>query len=265
MNALDNNNKDLTSIIVIPARMQSSRLPNKPMKDICGLPMILRVVEQARKSKIGDVIVACSEQEVFDCVSDFGATAVMTDASLPSGSDRVWQAIERLKLENSVDIIVNLQGDLPLIAPESIIDVQQALIQDHTCTYDIATLACSSNDIKEINDPNVVKVVTPLPANAPYGSTAKALYFSRQPVPYVRNNNGTSHIYHHVGIYAYRTKSLKKFVNLHEGILEQSEKLEQLRALENNMNICCSIVTDMPIGVDTQSDLEQAIKIFQEL
>jgi len=241
-------------IVVIPARMASTRLPGKPMADIGGKPMILRVMEQAIKAGIGPVVVAAAEQEIVDAVTNAGGKAVLTEPGLNSGSDRVFAALGQIDPEKNHDVVINLQGDLPLIDPEIIKSSLLGLSLDDA---DIATLAAGITDPDELRDPNVVKVAVGFDKKA--NGIGRAIYFSRLAVP-----GGDGPHYHHIGIYAFRREALERFVNLPSSQLEVREKLEQLRALENGMTIGCALVDTVPFGVDTPSDLERARKIIKK-
>jgi 3-deoxy-manno-octulosonate cytidylyltransferase (CMP-KDO synthetase) len=239
-------------LTLIPARMNSSRLPNKPLADICGVPMIVRVAQQAKLSQIGRVVVATDSVEILKTVQDFGFEAVMTAQSHQSGSDRIFEALSTLDPLGDVDIIVNLQGDLPTIDPELIQTVITPLLSEGV---DIGTLACEiTNDHERLNE-NVVKIVGTHLSD----TRLRALYFTRATAPW-----GSGPLYHHIGIYAYKRASLEKFVALKPSILEQRERLEQLRALEANMRIDVEIVKTIPLGVDTQEDLTRAINLIKK-
>jgi 3-deoxy-manno-octulosonate cytidylyltransferase (CMP-KDO synthetase) len=237
----------MNPIVVIPSRMASTRLPGKPLADIGGKPMIVHVLDRAREAGIGRIAVACSEQEVAEAVRAAGGIAILTDPALPSGSDRVQAALEALDPDGAHDVVVNLQGDLPTIAPELLRTVLTALIDPAT---DIGTLVAPVESEEERVAPSVVKVAC---AFAPGQNVAPALYFSRATIPW-----GKGPIWHHIGVYAYRRAALARFVSLPPGLLEQRESLEQLRALEAGMRIACARVDRAPFGVDTISDLERA-------
>jgi 3-deoxy-manno-octulosonate cytidylyltransferase (CMP-KDO synthetase) len=237
----------MNPIIVIPSRMASTRLPGKPLADICGLPMIVHVLNRAREAKIGPVAVACSEAEVAEAVRAAGGIAVMTDPALPSGSDRVQQALDTLDPDGTHDVVVNLQGDLPTIEPDLLGAVMSALADPAT---DIGTLVAPITSEEERQASSVVKVAC---AFQPGQSVAPALYFSRATIPW-----GAGPLWHHIGVYAYRRAALARFVALPPGLLEQRESLEQLRALEAGMRIACAQVAHAPFGVDTPADLERA-------
>ena len=234
-------------IIMIPARMASTRLPGKPLADILGAPMIVHVWRRACEADAGPVVVACAEAEIADAVTAAGGRAVLTSPDLPSGSDRIFAALEAADPDRRFDTVVNLQGDLPTIDPVAIHAALKPLADPEV---DIATLVALIADAEERDDPNVVKAVVAL---APGADTGRALYFSRCPVPW-----GEGPHYHHIGIYAYRRAALTRFVTLPPGILERRERLEQLRALENSMRIDAALVETVPFGVDTPIDLERA-------
>ncbi len=234
-------------VIVIPARMASSRLPGKPLADIHGLPMIVHVLRRAEEADIGPVIVAVAEQEIADAVVAAGGNAVMTDPDLPSGSDRVFQAVETIDPERRHDAVINIQGDLPTIEPHIIRAVLEPLVNENV---DIATLAAEITEMREISDPNTVKAVAAIPPGKRIG---RALYFSRATAP-----SGEGPLYHHIGLYGFTRAALARFVALPEGVLEKREKLEQLRALEAGMRIDLALVDTIPDGVDTPADLERA-------
>lgn len=234
-------------IVVIPARMASTRLPGKPLADIHGQPMIVHVWRRALEAEVGPVVVACAEPEVAGAVVAAGGKAVLTSPDLPSGSDRVFAALEMIDPEGRHDAVVNVQGDLPTIEPEAI---RAALAALNDPEADITTLVALIKDERERTDPNVVKAVVAFPAGR---VVARALYFSRATVP-----AGDGPHYHHIGLYAYRRPALARFVALPEGVIERRERLEQLRALENGMRIDAALVDTVPLGVDTPDDLERA-------
>jgi 3-deoxy-manno-octulosonate cytidylyltransferase (CMP-KDO synthetase) len=242
----------MKKVVIIPARLASTRLPQKVLADIVGIPMIVRVAKQVLKSSIKDVFVACDSEKIANVVSSYGIKTILTDADLPSGTDRVYQAYQ--KLGKDYDIIINVQGDLPLLDPNNI----ELLISLEKEDFDIATLASPIKNEEEITNPNVVKPVISF-VKKNYG---QALYFSRSPVPYSKTANNT--YYHHIGIYAYKQKALEKFVSLKPSALEQRESLEQLRALENNMKIVVKITNSYPLGVDTKEDLEKVISLLKK-
>jgi 3-deoxy-manno-octulosonate cytidylyltransferase (CMP-KDO synthetase) len=236
----------MSAVIIIPSRLASTRLPNKPLADIMGKPMIIRVAEQATKANIGEVIIACGDQEILGVVKEHGFNGVLTDPKLQSGSDRVYEAYEKLNL--NAEVILNVQGDLPIISPKVIKQIYNQLIDSKT---DIATAAAKIVDEEEKVNPNVVKAVI--------AKNNHALYFTRSKCPY-----GEGDLYHHIGIYAYTNAALKSFVALEQSPLERRESLEQLRALENGMTISVAIVDEVPIGVDTPADLEKARRFLAQ-
>ncbi len=234
-------------IVIVPARMASTRLPGKPLADICGAPMIVHVWRRAVEADVGPVVVACAEAEIAEAVRAAGGRAVLTRADHDSGSDRVFEALGSVDPEGQHDAVVNIQGDLPTIAPAAIRAAIGALEED---AVDIATLASVIRDAGERTDPNVVKAVLSLRPGATVG---RALYFSRATVP-----AGAGDLYHHIGLYAFRRGALARFVELDAGVLERREGLEQLRALEHGMRIDAALVDTVPLGVDTPADLERA-------
>lgn len=234
-------------IILIPARLASTRLPNKPLADIGGLPMIVQVLKRALEAKAGEVVVACDSQQIADVITQAGGKAVLTDPDLPSGSDRIHAALQSIDPAAEYDVVVNVQGDMPTLDPSLINAAVKLLDNPHV---DIATLAAVIQDDTEKTDPAVVKV-----ARAENG---RALYFSRATIPH-----GAGTLYHHIGLYAYRRAALEAFVALPPSALEQREKLEQLRALEAGMRIDVAIVDTVPLGVDTPEGLEKARKLIK--
>jgi 3-deoxy-manno-octulosonate cytidylyltransferase (CMP-KDO synthetase) len=234
-------------LIIIPARMASTRLRGKPLALIGGLPMIVRVMQRAIAANVGRVVVACDGEEIAEVVRVAGGEAVLTDADLPSGSDRIFQALQKIDADGKYDIIINVQGDMPCLEPQIINKVLQGL---ENPAVDIATLAAEIRDDAEKNDPAVVKIAL--------SGEGKALYFSRATIPF-----GEGAYYHHIGIYGYRRIALEKFVHLPPSSLELREKLEQLRALEAGMRIDVAIVDTVPIGVDTPETLEKARRFYE--
>ncbi|MBB4196894.1 3-deoxy-manno-octulosonate cytidylyltransferase [Rhodoblastus sphagnicola] len=241
------------TLVVIPARLASTRLPNKPLADVCGEPMIVQVFRRALEAGVGPVLVATDGEEIAGAVRAAGGEAVITDPDLPSGSDRIAAALRLYDPAKRFDIIVNLQGDLPTIDPAS---VRASLAPLADPGVDIATLAARIFRVEERTDSNVVKVVgSPLSA-----TRQRALYFTRATAPW-----GEGDLYHHIGLYAYRRAALEKFVALAPSALEKREKLEQLRALEAGMRIDVEIVETVPLGVDSPHDLERARAILKDL
>ena len=238
----------MKSIGVIPARWKSTRFEGKVLAEIAGKPMIRYVWEQAQKSnKLYDVIIACDDEKVLNAAKDFGAKAVLTSTDHESGTDRIAEAIS----EEECDIVVNIQGDEPMIQPKVIDNLIKALESDSSAA--MATVIKVIDKEQDISDPNVVKVVI--------DSSNNALYFSRSAIPFDRDNIGTR-CYKHLGIYAYRKSFLFEFKDLPKSDLESAECLEQLRALEAGYKIK-TILTDVEtIGVDTKQDLEEVEKLF---
>ena len=237
----------MTPIIIIPARLQSTRLARKPLALIAGVPMIVHVWRRAVASRVGPVVVACAESEIAAVITAAGGIAVLTRPDHPSGSDRVFEALGAVDPERRHDVVLNLQGDLPLIDPAIIAAALEPLADDRV---DIGTLAAPIRDAAEIAAPSVVKIAAGF---APGARLAPALYFSRMALPW-----GDGAHYHHIGIYAYRRAALERFVALPPGVLERRESLEQLRALEAGMRIGVALVDTVPLGVDTPADLARA-------
>jgi len=238
------------NLVLIPARMASSRLPGKPLMDIGGLPMIVHVLRRAEEAAIGRVAVATDTEEIAAAVKAHGGEVVMTSPDHPSGSDRVFEAMEKLDPEAKAEIVINLQGDFPTISPQNIRDVLPPL---EDAAVDIATLAAEIHTEEESLAPSVVKAV----GSSLGGKRMRALYFTRATAPH-----GDGPRYHHIGLYAYRRAALARFVKLPPSPLELQEKLEQLRALEAGMRIDITIVDTVPRGVDTPADLETARRIL---
>ncbi len=237
----------MNPIVVIPARLASTRLPNKPLADIHGKPMIVHMLERGLEADIGPVAVACADQAIADAVRDAGGIAVLTDPALPSGSDRVHAALAALDPGGRHDVVVNLQGDFPTLEAMQLRLVIKPLAD---AAIDIGTLVVPIHSEEEAHTESFVKAAV---AFGDGQSIAPALYFSRMPIPW-----GDGPRWHHVGIYAYRRAALDRFVALPPSPLEQRESLEQLRALEAGMRIACVRMDYGPFGVDTPADLERA-------
>jgi 3-deoxy-manno-octulosonate cytidylyltransferase (CMP-KDO synthetase) len=238
-------------LILIPARMAATRLPGKPLLDIAGTPMIVHVLRRAEAAGLGPVVVATDAEAIAACVEKAGGRAVMTRTDHVSGSDRIFEALGIVDPNVRSKIIVNMQGDLPTLAPA---DLKAALGLLDDPAVDIATLAAEIRTPEERTNPNVVKVVGSVVAPG----RLRALYFTRTSAP-----AGEGPLYHHIGVYAYRRAALARFVALPPSPLEQREKLEQLRALEAGMRIDVAIVDNVPLGVDTPEDLEIARALLQ--
>lgn len=240
--------------IIIPSRLASTRLANKPLVDIAGKSMIERVYLQAKKVEGVEVFIALDGQEIASEAKRIGAQYVITDPNLPSGTDRINAAIQIIN--KNFDLIVNLQGDLPNISPDIIKEAIKTALENDA---DIVTLACKIKDLQEISNPNIVKIA--ISFDKKFGvDCGKALYFSRSAIPYSKNFE--QEYFHHIGLYVYKSSSLKKFVNLEPSPLEKRESLEQLRALESNMSILVKIVNENPLSVDTAEDLEKVKELF---
>lgn len=238
-------------VVVIPARMASTRLPGKPLAEIAGKPMIVQVFERAKEADIGPVIVACAEEEIAAAVREAGGDAILTHPDHPSGSDRVHEAMEIFDPDAKYSVIVNLQGDLPQLDPVAVQAAADVLLHSDA---DIATLVAEITDPHELEDDSAVKAVVSF---EPKQKQGRALWFSRLKAPW-----GEGPHFHHIGIYAYRRSALARFVSLPPSPLELREKLEQLRALENGMRIDAALVDTVPLGVDTPEDLERMRALF---
>ena len=236
-------------IVMIPARLAATRLPNKPLAEIAGVPMIVHVWRRAMAAEAGPVVVASGDQAIVDVVEREGGRAVLTDPELPTGSDRIQAAISALDPAGAHDAVINVQGDVPMLDPAAIRVALAALAETDA---DIATLAAVITDPAALQETSVNKVVAGF---ADPARPARALYFSKAPVPW-----GDGPHYEHIGLYAYRRAALDRFVTLPRGVLEQRERLEQLRALEAGMRICVSLIDPAGLGVqvDTPADLERA-------
>jgi 3-deoxy-manno-octulosonate cytidylyltransferase (CMP-KDO synthetase) len=239
-----------TTLVLIPARMAASRLPGKPLADICGEPMIVHVWRRAVEAGIGRVAVATDSDEIAEAVRAAGGEAVMTSAAHDNGTSRIDEAAGRLDPDEAFDAIVNVQGDLPTIAPEAI---RAALGPLADPAVDIATIAAVIVRAEERTDPNVVKVV----GSEVAPKRLRALYFTRATAP-----SGDGPLYHHIGLYAWRRAALRRYVTLPPSPLEKRERLEQLRALEAGMRIDVAIVDAVPLGVDTPADLARARELL---
>ncbi len=242
-------------IVLIPARLGSVRLPDKPLAEIHGEPMIVHVWRRAVEAEIGPVVVAAGEAVIVSAIESAGGRAVLTDPGHPSGSDRVFEALRRVDPEGVHDIVVNLQGDLPTLDPGLLRTILEPLADP---AVDISTLVVEISEPAERSNPNVVKAAAGF---APGAGIARALYFSRTPVPWAGQDDALP-LYHHIGVYAYRRAALERFVALPPGALEVRERLEQLRALEAGMRIDVALVDTLPLGVDTPADLARARELL---
>ena len=241
------------TIILIPSRLAASRLPNKPLLKVNNLSIINHVYEKAKQSKIGDVYVATGDKEIFNDVKKNGGNCILTEKEHNSGTDRIFEAFEKLSLKN-VDYIINLQGDEPVIDINDINKLHEKTLQNKT---EISTLACKIFDDRLFKNENIVKVTTEQKLSDQNSSKAKA--FSRKVL-----ENDYKNIYHHVGIYMYKISVLKKFINFKQTKNEVSQKLEQLRAMENNIQIDVNLANSSPIGVDTYEDYMKIKKLMEK-
>ncbi len=240
----------MKSICVIPARYSSTRLPSKPLKDICGKPMICRVWERASRAKsVAEVIVATDDERILQAVEKNFGRAIMTRADHKTGTDRLAEVAEKFP---DADVVVNVQGDEPLIEPSLIDELVAEFISDKN--LQMATVATELTNVDEMNNPNDVKVVM--------DKNCDALYFSRSLIPYPRNA-GKAQVFKHIGIYAYRRNFLLAYAKMEPTPLEQSESLEQLRALENGFKIRVIKSACRFVGVDTEEDLKLVNEIYQ--
>ncbi|MCK5849792.1 MAG: 3-deoxy-manno-octulosonate cytidylyltransferase [Kiritimatiellae bacterium] len=243
---------------VIPARWGSSRFPGKSLAPICGKPLIQWVVEGVAKSeRLDSFVVATDDKRIFKMVKRLDVEVVMTRSDHVSGTDRVAEAVEGM----GADIVVNIQGDEPLIDAGLIDGLVDVMTDEHRlerCCFDMATAVAPINDVKELNDPSVVKVV--------WNQDKEALYFSRSVIPFVRDGSFSGEIVHwrHIGIYAYRLSFLKKFVSTEPSILEKAECLEQLRALHIGARIGLIETNEKGIGVDTPDDVEYVEQLLRK-
>jgi 3-deoxy-manno-octulosonate cytidylyltransferase (CMP-KDO synthetase) len=241
-------------IVMIPARMASTRLPDKPLADIHGLPMIVHVLRRAEEAKLGRVVVACAEKEIKLAVEKAGGEAVLTDPALPSGSDRILAALKTIDAKGTHDAVINVQGDLPTLDP-GLIKTAFALLENPET--DIGTLGCIIRKESEKTNPNVVKAIAEIDFDK--GETqGRALYFTRATAP-----SGDGPLLHHIGLYTYKRDALERFVASPPSALEKRERLEQLRALSLGMRIDIAVVDTVPLGVDTPDDLDTARKMLK--
>lgn len=245
--------KSSRTVVLIPARLASTRLPDKPLAPIAGEPMIVHVWRRAMAAGVGPVVVACAEEAIATAVRAASGRAVLTDPALPSGTDRIFAALQAIDPERRFERVVNLQGDLPTLDPAALAHVLEPV---EALGTDLGTLANVTDDPHEIADPNVVKAVVAFDPGRP--RLGRALYFTRAPAP-----AGAGPVWHHIGIYAFRREALERFAALPPSPLEQRERLEQLRALENGMSIGVRVVDVVPFGVDTPADLEKARRILE--
>jgi 3-deoxy-manno-octulosonate cytidylyltransferase (CMP-KDO synthetase) len=238
-------------VLLIPARLASTRLPNKVLAEIGGKPMIVRVMERARDCGIGPVVIAASDQQIVDAVEKAGGKAVLTDPNLATGSDRIYAALSAIDPDKKFDAVINVQGDEPMLEPHLITEAFDLL---KNSAVDIGTLVIKIKNEEELKAPQCVKAVLEIKG----GETAgRALYFTRLPAP-----SGQGPHYRHIGLYAYRREALEKFVKAPQGSLEKSESLEQLRALGMGLRIDAALVDTLSFGIDTPEDLERARRMI---
>jgi 3-deoxy-manno-octulosonate cytidylyltransferase (CMP-KDO synthetase) len=243
-------------VVVVPARLAATRLPNKPLADIHGEPMIVHVWRRAVEADLGPVLVAAAEPAIADVIRAAGGEAVLTRPDHPTGSDRILEAVERFDPDRRYDAVINVQGDLPTIEPKAVRAALAPLADPHAGEprVDIATIVAEIVREEEKTEPSVVKAIVSFTRTGEGGvPLGRALYFTRVTAP-----SGAGPIYHHIGLYTYRREALQRFVSLPQGVLEKRERLEQLRALENGMRIDAACVDTVPLGVDTPADLERA-------
>ena len=240
----------MKTIIIIPSRLQATRLPGKPLLKINNLSIISHVFRQAQKSNIGEVIVATEDQEIIDDVIKNGGNAILTSKNHKTGTDRIYEAFQKMNIKD-VDLIMNLQGDEPAIDIKDIVNLNQKMIDNKS---KIGTLAATINNIKDFENENIVKVITKKNLEIDQFSEAKS---------FVRNSSYLDNIYHHIGVYCYTTETLERFIKLGQSKNEIKNKLEQLRALDNNININVAYASSTPIGVDTEEDYLALKKIME--
>lgn len=239
----------MSTVVIIPARLASTRLANKPLADIKGKPMIVRVFEQAKKADIGDVVVATCSPSIKELIEAEGGACILTNPDHPSGSDRIWEVVQGVPTKP--DYIVNLQGDLPFINPD---DIQHLAKLLHQNVAEVVTLAAPISEAEKIHNPNVVKIAGDMTHVDNHHAMLKCHYFSRSAIPH-----GAQTFYEHVGIYGYSYKALESFVNTKPSYLELTERLEQLRLLNIlNTPICAHVIDHPPLSIDTADDLAQA-------
>lgn len=238
-----------STLVVIPARLAATRLPRKPLADICGIPMVVRVMQQAMVARLGAVIVACCSREVADVVERAGGTAILTDPSLPSGTDRTWAAVQTFDPSGQYTTIVNVQGDVPTISSNALQKITEPFTHPDVGITTLGAPLSPSSD--QVHNPNVVKVACGAWQDTPSGlQTARCVYFSRMAIP-----TQAPTYYAHIGVYGYRRNMLQQFVETPVSYLEKTEKLEQLRALEMGIRIDMVQTRELPPSVDTPEDL----------
>ncbi len=240
----------MKTLIIIPSRLSATRLPGKPLLKINNLSIISHVFRRAQEANIGEVFVATEDQEIADDVIKNGGNAVLTNKNHKTGTDRIYEAFQKLNIKN-VNLIINLQGDEPAIDIKDIINLNQKMIINGS---KIGTLASNIKNKNDLKNENIVKVITKKNLEVDQFSEAKT---------FVRNSSNLNNIYHHIGIYCYRTETLEQFIKLSQSKNEIKNRLEQLRALDNNININVAHANSSPIGVDTEEDYIALKKIME--
>ena len=240
----------MKTFIIIPSRLSATRLPGKPLLKINNLSIISHVFRRAQEANIGEVFVATGDQEIIDDVKKNGGNAVLTSKNHKTGTDRIYEAFQKLNIKD-VDMIMNLQGDEPAINIEDIVNLNQKMIMNGS---KMGTLAATIKHTKDFENENIVKVITKKNLEVDQFSEAKT---------FVRNSSNVDNIYHHIGIYSYTTETLEKFIKLSQSENEIKNRLEQLRALDNNININVAHANSHPIGVDTEEDYLALKKIME--
>ena len=240
----------MKTLTIIPSRLSATRLPGKPLLKINDLSIISHVFRRAQEANIGDVVVAAEDQEIVDDVIKNGGRAILTGKNHKTGTDRIYEALRKLKLKD-VDFIMNLQGDEPAINIEDIISLNKKMVSNQS---NMGTLAAKMKDLKDLDNENIVKVITSKNLNNQEFSEAKN---------FLRTSREIDNIYHHIGIYCYSTETLKKFVRLNQSKNEIENRLEQLRALDNNIDIKVALAASSPIGIDTEEDYLALKKIME--
>ena len=240
--------------IIIPTRLMAKRFPNKPLEKINNIPMIVHVLNRAKESEVGDVFVATPDEEIMNIIKKNGGNVILTKNNHPSGSDRVYEAYIS-KLKHNVDLIINLQGDMPNIKPSDISKLEK-LMRNNKC--DVGTLASVLKNNREISDKNIVKVKVEKELNSNNFILAKDFFRTKK-------NLDKDKVYHHIGIYAFTNVALTKYVRLSRSKLEIERNLEQMRVLENNMIIKTSLSLSAPLSVDTKEDLNKVTKEMNQI
>jgi len=240
----------MKTLTIIPSRLSASRLPGKPLLKINGLSIISHVLRKAQEANLGEVFVATEDQEIVDDVTKNGGNAILTSRDHNTGTDRVYEALKKINLKG-IDLIMNLQGDEPAINIEDIISLNKKMINSKSR---IGTLASKIKDQNDLENENIVKVITEKNIEKDQFSEAKT---------FIRNSSNKDNIYHHVGIYCYSSEALEKFVKLSQSQNEIKYKLEQLRALDNDIKIHVALAKSTPIGIDTEEDYLALKKIME--